>query len=173
MPITETLWSVSGLSVELGIDRRALAAQLATLRPDDMRTEKGGKRQIKRWRLQRVLAHLGKNGEASHEAIAKYEEMVCRGVYPFVLSSRYFRGLIINYLREELGISTVDALRAYQAACLGLGYALAESVQMIQDEREEIPPAFLAEVQFLVPACFEELRNLGPAAYAAKYWPGR
>lgn len=164
------------MSVELGIDRRALAAQLATLRPDDMRSEKGGK-QIKRWRLQRVLAHLGKKGEASHhpEAIAKYEEMLCRGVYPFVVSSRYFRGLIINYLREELGIPTVDALRAYQAACLGLCYAIAEFFQGARAsldgiEREEIPPADLADFEFLAPACFEELRNLGPEAYAAKYW---
>ncbi|MDQ3565918.1 MAG: hypothetical protein M3436_18085 [Pseudomonadota bacterium] len=178
MAITTQLWTISGLSIELVIDRRTLAKRLASLRPDDMRTE-GGK-QIKRWRLSRVLAHLQGNGksEAAYDREA-LEEMVCRSIYPAVVSSRYFRGLTINYLRQDLGVPTVDALRAYQVACLGLCYALAEFFKLVNDsldgvaEREEIPPADLADFEVLAPSCFEELKNIGPEAYAAKYWPDK
>jgi len=106
------------------------------------------------------------------------EELVCRHLYPSILSSKYFRGLTINYMRQDLGIPTVDALRAYQAACLGLCYAIAEFFEGARAsldgiELEEIPLADLAHFEILAPSCFEELKDIGPEAYAAKYWPDK
>ncbi|MGH8554693.1 MAG: hypothetical protein ACREUD_03870 [Gammaproteobacteria bacterium] len=40
-------------------------------------------------------------------------------------------------------------------------------------ELEEIPLADLAHFEILAPSCFEELKDIGPEAYAAKYWPDK
>jgi hypothetical protein len=53
MAMLPRLWSLSGLSVELGIDRRTLAAQLASVPPDGKTGTRDG------WRLTTVLAALG------------------------------------------------------------------------------------------------------------------
>lgn len=49
-------WTLTGLSAELGIDRRSLARKLTDLPPDEQ-TEKNGRTE-RRWRLARVVAHL-------------------------------------------------------------------------------------------------------------------
>ena len=51
-----TLWSINGLSAELGIDRRTLSKKLADLRPDGEGIE-GGKT-VRRWHLMHALKHL-------------------------------------------------------------------------------------------------------------------
>jgi hypothetical protein len=51
-----TLWSVNGLSVELGIDRRTLGKKLSNLRPDGEGQEAG--KTVRRWHLAHVLDHL-------------------------------------------------------------------------------------------------------------------
>jgi hypothetical protein len=53
MAMLPRLWSLSGLSVELGIDRRTLAAQLASVPPDGKTGARDG------WRLTTVLGALG------------------------------------------------------------------------------------------------------------------
>lgn len=110
MSMTPELWSISGLSVELGIDRRTLNKRLSGLRPDAERREAG--KTVKRWRLARVLRHLdlqsrgnGQSQASNHLLVLLNQdaELVCRHLYPSILSSRYFRGLTINYLRQDLG----------------------------------------------------------------------
>ncbi len=56
MALQAQLWSLNALSTELDRDRRSLARRLEDLTPDEQVKHAG--RQIKRWRLRRVLAHL-------------------------------------------------------------------------------------------------------------------
>lgn len=50
------LWTLSGLAVELGRDRRSLARDLEGLDPD--KSEHKGGRTERRWRMRRVVEHL-------------------------------------------------------------------------------------------------------------------
>lgn len=51
------LWTLSGLAVELGRDRRALAAALEGLQPDEQDTDAAG-RITRKYRMARVFEHL-------------------------------------------------------------------------------------------------------------------
>lgn len=51
------IWSLSGLAVELALDRRSLARKLEGLEPDEEDEDKAG-RVSRRWRMARVVAHL-------------------------------------------------------------------------------------------------------------------
>lgn len=50
------LWTLSGLAVELGRDRRSLARDLEGLDPD--KTDRKGGRVERRWRMRRAVEHL-------------------------------------------------------------------------------------------------------------------
>lgn len=56
------LWTLSGLAVELGRDRRAVAKALEGLEPDSEETDSAG-RVTRSWRMARVFAHLTGSGE--------------------------------------------------------------------------------------------------------------
>ena len=56
MALTTQLWTLNGLSVELAISSRVLGRRLSDLAPDQVEQQAG--RQVKRWRLARVLKHL-------------------------------------------------------------------------------------------------------------------
>jgi hypothetical protein len=51
------LWTLSGLSVELALDRRSLAKKLEGLEPDEEDENKAG-RVSRKWRMARVVAHM-------------------------------------------------------------------------------------------------------------------
>jgi phage terminase Nu1 subunit (DNA packaging protein) len=51
------LWTLSGLAVELGRDRRALASALEGLAPDEQETDAAG-RVTRKYRMARVFEHL-------------------------------------------------------------------------------------------------------------------
>jgi hypothetical protein len=51
------LWTLSGLAVELAMDRRSLARRLEGLEPDEEDENKAG-RVSRKWRMARVVAHL-------------------------------------------------------------------------------------------------------------------
>ena len=56
MALTTQLWTINALSVEFGISSRVLGRRLSDLPPDQVEHQAG--RQVKRWRLARVLRHL-------------------------------------------------------------------------------------------------------------------
>jgi hypothetical protein len=56
MAMTTRLWTLNALSVELGISSRVLGRRLSNLAPDEVEHQDG--RQMKSWRLARVLKHL-------------------------------------------------------------------------------------------------------------------
>ena len=56
MALTSTLWTINGLATELGISSRVLGRRLWDLPPDQVEHQAG--RQVKFWRLARVLKHL-------------------------------------------------------------------------------------------------------------------
>ena len=60
MAIHAQLYALNTLAVELGKDRRTLARKLDGLLPDSDKIERG--KQVKRWRLTRVLEHINLQG---------------------------------------------------------------------------------------------------------------
>ena len=56
MALTTQLWTLNAISVELGISSRVLGRRLSDLTPDQVDQQAG--RQVKSWRLARVLRHL-------------------------------------------------------------------------------------------------------------------
>ena len=56
MALTTQLWTINALATDLGISSRVLGRRLSDLRPDEVEQQAG--RQVKSWRLARVLKHL-------------------------------------------------------------------------------------------------------------------
>jgi hypothetical protein len=108
MPMTRQLWSISGLSAELGIDRRTLSKKLSDLRPDGEGIE-GGKT-VRRWYMARVLKHLKAadrttaKAEVDERLIEDHKHVVTQFLFPALVSSRYFLGFFAAYLHEDIGL---------------------------------------------------------------------
>jgi len=56
MALTTQLWTLNALTTELGISSRVLGRRLSGLAPDQVEQQAG--RQVKSWRLARVIRHL-------------------------------------------------------------------------------------------------------------------
>jgi len=70
------LWTISGLAVELAMDRRSLARRLEGLEPDQEDENKAG-RVSRKWRMARVVGHLAGNSgdlDANKERARKDKE---------------------------------------------------------------------------------------------------
>lgn len=67
----QTLWSISALSLELGIDRRTLAKKLSDVPADEI--TKSGKRDYKKWKLANVINHLFCHTDDDYDGIS-FEE---------------------------------------------------------------------------------------------------
>lgn len=70
------LWTLNGLAVELGRDRRALARDLEGLEPDT--TRQTGSRTERRWRLRHVIEHLMRPTGESTEGLDAEQERARR-----------------------------------------------------------------------------------------------
>ena len=66
------LWSLSGLAVELGMDRRTIAKRLEDLDPDEIVK---GKRTEKHWKMARVFRHLNQAGHDPQEEKARLDRL--------------------------------------------------------------------------------------------------
>jgi hypothetical protein len=174
MALTTQLWTINALATELGISSRVLGRRLSDLRPDQVEQQEG--RQVKRWRLARVLKHLkaasgngsqrGVNGKTV-ETIECHKHVVAQYMFPALLGSRYFLGFFLAHLHEDIGLTKVQALRAYGAACIALHYALGEFYAGVGAEVGGIEDD---ELEVRIPPELRKLCDLGPEAYAEKYW---
>ena len=157
--MTKQLWSINALSVELGTDRRTLAKRLADLPPDEEKAQAG--KRVRRWRLARVLEHLSRSPGRSRqedieaEGCRRFNEILGQVLFPSLVTSRYFTGFFVASMHQDFGLSKPSALRAYQTGALA--YALAEACKG-------------DTLMFEVPPIISELQEIGPEAYAAKYW---
>ena len=174
MAMNPQLWSLSGLSIELGTDR-TLAKRLSNLRPDGEGIEAG--KTVRRWRLARVLRHLKAadrtNAGVDEQRLEDHKHVTTEFLFPAVMSSRYFLGFFLAYLHEDVGLTKPQALRAYQAAVLALHYAIGEffagvDAQVAGEGLSEDTEDHDIEVQ--VPTELRKLCDLGPEAYAEKNW---
>jgi hypothetical protein len=178
MALTTQLWTLNALSVELGISSRVLGKRLSSLKPDDVEQQAG--RQVKRWRLARVLKHLkaaGAKGEVDEQRIAGMVEddkrMATELLFPAVTSSRYFRGFYLRHLHEDIGLTKPQALRAYGAAVLALHCAIGEFFAAVDAELSGDPLSENIEdhdIEVRIPPELRKLGELGPEAYAVRYW---
>jgi hypothetical protein len=177
MPMTRQLWSISGLSAELGIDRRTLSKKLSDLRPDGEGIE-GGKT-VRRWYMARVLKHLKAadrttaKAEVDERLIEDHKHVVTQFLFPALVSSRYFLGFFAAYLHEDIGLTKPQALRAYQAAVLALHYAIGEFFAGVDAEVTGEPLSENIEdheLEVQVPTELRKQCELGPETYAVKYW---
>jgi hypothetical protein len=94
-------------------------------------------------------------------------------MFPALTGSRYFLGFFLAYLHEDLGLTKPQALRAYGAAVIALHYALGEFYAGVDAEiageglSEDIEDH---EIEVRLPTELRKLCELGPEAYAAKFW---
>jgi hypothetical protein len=175
MAMIPHLWSISSLSIELGIDRRTLSKKLSTLRPDAEGIEAG--KTVRRWRLARVLKHLkaagprGTNGTLDEQRLEDHKHVVTEFLFPALTGSRYFLGFFLAYLHEDVGLTKIQALRAYQAAVLALHYAIGEFFGAVDAELEGLSEETEDhDIEVRIPPELRKLCELGPEAYAVKYW---
>jgi hypothetical protein len=176
MAMNPQLWSLSGLSIELGIDRRTLAKRLSSLRPDGEGIEAG--KTVRRWRLARVLRHLKAAGAGADERriagmVEDHKHLVSEYLFPAAMGSRYLLGFFLAHLHEDIGLTKPQALRAYGAAVLALHYAIAEFFAGVDAELAGDPLSENIEdhdIEVCIPPELRKLGELGPEAYALKYW---
>lgn len=94
-------------------------------------------------------------------------------MFPGLISSRYFLGFFLAHLHEDVGLTKIQALRAYQAAVLALHYALGEFFAGVDAELDGEPLSENIEdheLEVQIPPGLRNLCKLGPEAYAVKYW---
>lgn len=112
MAMQTQLFSLSGLGVELDIDRRTLAKKLDNLPP--AATDPDG---TKRWRIRDVLEHL-KRADESPAGLAgfadDYRQWVCHQLVPALFGAERFIRVFTGGLRAEVGLTKAQTLRAYQ-----------------------------------------------------------
>jgi hypothetical protein len=145
MPMHRQLWSVSSLTIELGIDRRTLSKKLSDLRPDGEGIE-GGKT-VRRRYLMHALKHL----QAADRATA------AEGQNVLAARSRLTRA---RARRAELEVAALERdllpfdevvqawqqlVAAFRARCLALPAKLAPRLAM--SETREIQAALTAAVR--------------------------
>lgn len=157
------LWTISGLSAQLGIDRRTLAKRLEGLTPASVETRSDGAK-VRRYRLAEVVEHLNSDPSAAKgpseaqvdEAAEGFLAFVGRDVLPGMIENS--AGITTSLMVSEVGISKAQALHCFSLMFGGLIYGLHEGAP-----GRKIP--------YVVPPIIEGIRSQGPAAYAAEHWP--
>ena len=156
MAMQRQTWSINGLSNELGIDRRTLSDRLDGLTPAETKQLKN--RTESRWYLSDVLEHL-ENPDASadmDEALAGFNKILTQNLYPSIVASRSFGAIISNGLRDELGLTEAQGMRAFQLAGVALSFALCE---VLEDDG----------LDFQIPDFIVEMHELGIDGYLKKH----
>jgi hypothetical protein len=159
------LWSISGLSVQLGIDRRTLAKRLEGLTPASVE-ERGNGAKVRRYKLAEVVEHLNRDKSKSEssgpsdaqvdEAASGFLGFVGRDVLPGMIENS--AGILTGALVDDLGITKPQALRALELVFGSLIHGLHEGAP-----GREIP--------YVVPPIIEGIRAQGPESFAAEHWP--
>ena len=131
MAMNRRLWSVNALSVELEIDRRTLSRRLDGLVPAKKR--RVGNREERSYLLSDVIAHLNReqtSSQADQDERAKGVKLLkdfCREMlFPALLESNYFRGILYNGSREELGLDDTQSRRILDFGMLALVFGIGE-----------------------------------------------
>lgn len=157
------LWTISGLSAQLGIDRRTLAKRLQGLTPASVEKRSDGAK-VRRYKLADVVAHLNRDPQATKgptdaqvdEAAEGFLAFVGRDMLPGMIENS--AGITTSLMVSEVGITKAQALHAFSLMYGGLLYGLHEAAP-----GRTIP--------YVVPPIIEGIRKHGPAAYAAEHWP--
>jgi hypothetical protein len=155
MAMQRQTWSINGLSAELEMDRRTLSDRLSGLPPAESRQLKN--RTEHRWYLSDVLEHLENPGASRGigEAMDGFKRLVGKNLYPSIVASRSFGAIIANGLKDELGLTQAQGLRAFQLAGVALSFALCE---VLEDD----------DMQFQIPDFIVEMHELGIEGYLQK-----
>jgi hypothetical protein len=132
------------------------AAILRSLPPATVK--KVGSRTEKRWYLVDVIEHL-KNPAPTQDLdlfMEDFKQMIGHKLFPAILDSKGFGGIIIGSCMDELGISKVQAYRIFELVTVALTYALSE---MHEDD----------DMTYAFPDFVTEMGDLGIEAYLEKY----
>ena len=121
------LYSINGLAVEFGIDRRTVAKKLRQVPPADSR-ELGDGRIERRWRLDQVVDRL-RDGELPDDVALRkeYDELTQRLIgavlFPRLVCAPQFMGTIVGFAKCELHVTPAQAelLRRVVTVALGAG----------------------------------------------------
>jgi phage terminase Nu1 subunit (DNA packaging protein) len=126
------LWTLSGLSVELGRDRRTLARDLEGLDPDKLE-HKGGRTE-RRWRMRRVVEHLYRQGPslaATDDFENQRERLAAAQAERVEMENAIRRGQLAECAAVQAGWA--DHIAAARAKLLSLPAKLGPQLTNISD----------------------------------------
>lgn len=126
------LWSLSGLAVELGRDRRSLARDLEGLAPDE-ETRKGG-RVDRRYRMKRVVDHLHRSSATASGAEDfdnQRERLAAAQAEKFEMENAVRAGRLVE--ADKVQNAWADHVAAARAKLLGTPTKLGPQLTNIAD----------------------------------------
>ena len=140
-------WTLSGLSVELGLDRRAMARALEGLPPDQ--EKKVGKRTERTWKMAAVVAHMHNDGdrldlssERAKLAVLQQEKLQ--------LEIAELRGSLVRVDEvQDEWVNTMASVRAKLLAMpakLAIAVAPSDRIQIAQDRAQALVYEALSEL---------------------------
>lgn len=147
MALTTQLWTINALSVELGISSRVLGRRLSDLAPDQVEQQAG--RQVKRWRLARILRHLkaadrttaGSSGEKADTERVRLARARARKAE---LEIATLERSLLPF--DQVVQAWQQLVAAFRARCLALPSKLAPRLT-VMNARTEIQAALTAAVR--------------------------
>lgn len=159
-------WSLSALSVELAVDRRTLGKRLQHVPP--VAIQHCGNRIEKKWLLRDVIPYVdGSAAEQQQSGEEDAKEMLkswCgREMYPALIDSPEFIGLLTGSLTSELGLTKAQTLKAYQLVTMAIMWALSAG---FDDEHMKFSILGDSLTRDLSDKSVPELE-----AYAKEHWP--
>jgi len=146
MALTTQLWTINALATELGISSRVVGRRLSDLAPDQVEQQAG--RQVKFWRLARVLKHLkaadrttaGSSGEKADTQRARLTRARVRKAEIEIAALE--RSLLPF---DEVVQAWQQLVAAFRAKCLALPSKMAPRLAM--SHTREIQAALTAAVR--------------------------
>lgn len=146
MAMTTQLWTINALATELGISHRVLGRRLSDLAPDQVEQQAG--RQVKRWRLVRVLKHLKAAdrttaGPCGATADAERARLVRARARKAELEIAALERSLLPF--DEVVEAWQQLVAAFRARCLALPTKLAPRLAM--SETREIRAVLTAAVR--------------------------
>jgi hypothetical protein len=147
------LFSVNALANEFRLDRRTVERRLRDVPPAEERVFED--RTERRWRLADVAHYLQAeemNPEADATAlrlVGAIKDAVAQTLYPGLLESKEFAGVILGFARRELQASESQVQRLHQVLALALAKGISEA---FKDD----------EMKFTLPGGWEAVQTSAP-----------
>lgn len=140
-------WTISGLAIELNLDRRAMARALEGLEPDQ--EKKVGKRIERTWKMAAVIAHMNGQGERL-DLSSERAKLAVLQQEKLQLEIAELRGALVRVDEvEDQWVNTMASVRAKLLAMpakLAIAVAPSDRIQAAQDRAQALVYEALSEL---------------------------